>query len=41
MTTNSFFGALRQLGATIALSLCKLNEMQFSAPWNPHPPRCG
>ena len=33
--------ALRQLGATIAFSLCKLNEIQFSAPWNPARPRCG
>lgn len=33
--------ALRRLGRTIALSLCKLNEIQFSAPWNPARPRCG
>ena len=33
--------ALRHLGATIAFSLCKLNEIQFSAPWNPTSPRCG
>jgi hypothetical protein len=33
--------ALRQLGATIAFSLCKLNDIQFSAPWNPARPRCG
>jgi hypothetical protein len=32
---------LRELGATIAFSLCKLNEIQFSAPWNPARPRCG
>ena len=32
--------ALRHLGATIAFSLCKLNEIQFSAPWNPAAPRC-
>ena len=33
--------ALRRLGRTIAFSLCKLNEIQFSAPWNPARPRCG
>ena len=33
--------ALRQLGATIAFSMCKLNEIQFSAPWDPVRPRCG
>ena len=33
--------ALRRLGDTIAFSLCKLNELQFSAPWNPTQPRCG
>jgi hypothetical protein len=38
MSTSGFFGALRQLGETIAFSLCKLNEMQFSAPWNPRGP---
>ena len=33
--------ALRHLGATIAFSLCKLNEIQFSAPWNPARSPCG
>jgi hypothetical protein len=33
--------ALRALAGTIALGLCKLNEIQFSAPWNPTQPRCG
>ena len=32
---------LRQLGAAISFSLCKLNEIQFSAPWNPPHSRCG
>lgn len=41
MQTRNFLGALRQLGETIRFSLCKLNEIQFSAPWNPHRPRCG
>jgi len=38
---RNFLGALRQLGGTIALSLCKLNEIQFSAPWNPKRSSCG
>jgi hypothetical protein len=38
---NTIFHALRRLGRTIAFSLCKLNEIQFSAPWNPARPRCG
>jgi len=38
---RNIISALRHLGATISLSLCKLNEIQFSAPWNPARPRCG
>jgi hypothetical protein len=38
---QTILGALRRLGETIALSLCKLNEIQFSAPWNPARTRCG
>jgi len=38
---HTIITALRRLGATIAFSLCKLNEIQFSAPWNPASPRCG
>jgi len=32
---------LRRLGATLLFSMCKLNEIQFSAPWNQARPRCG
>jgi hypothetical protein len=32
---------LRLLGATLLVSMCKLNEIQFSAPWNPARSRCG
>jgi hypothetical protein len=32
---------LRRLGATLLFSMCKLNEIQFSAPWNPTRTRCG
>jgi hypothetical protein len=37
---NRIITALRRLAGTIALGLCKLNELQFSAPWNPARPRC-
>ena len=37
---RTLIGALRRLGDAIAFSLCKLNEIQFSAPWDPAPPRC-
>lgn len=32
--------SLRDLAETVRLGLCKLNEFQFSAPWNPRRPRC-
>jgi hypothetical protein len=32
---------LRRFGATLLFSMCKLNEIQFSAPWLPSRPRCG
>ena len=38
---RGFVAALRRLGETIRFSLCKLNEIQFSAPWNPHRSSCG
>lgn len=35
-------GALGRLFETIRVSLCKLNQIQFEAPWNPrHRGRCG
>ena len=34
-------GALGRLLETIRVSLCKLNEIQFSAPWNPSRTGCG
>lgn len=32
---RGFVAALRRLAATISFSLCKLNEIEFSAPWKP------
>ena len=40
MTIRTIAAALARAAATIDLALCKLNEMQFSAPWNPRPGRC-
>jgi len=40
MTIRTIAAALRRVAAGIELSLCKLNEIQFSAPWNPKPGRC-
>ena len=31
---------LRRLVETIRIGLCKLNEIQFSAPWNPRAGGC-
>ena len=33
--------ALRRFADSFGLAMCKLNEIQFSAPWNPHRSRCG
>jgi hypothetical protein len=33
--------SLRALGEAIRLGLCKANEIQFSAPWNPKRTFCG
>jgi len=40
MTFGTIAAALHQAAATIQLSMCKLNEIQFSAPWNPKTSRC-
>jgi hypothetical protein len=32
---------LRRLAETVRVALCKQNEIEFSAPWTPHRPRCG
>ena len=33
--------SLHAFGETLLFSLCKLNEIQFSAPWAPTRGRCG
>jgi hypothetical protein len=31
---------LRRRAADFRLAMCKMNEIQFSAPWNPRRSRC-
>ncbi len=38
---KSIFNALRRIGADFRFTMCKLNEIQFSAPWNATRSRCG
>ena len=38
---RSFFASLRHVAADLRLAMCKLNEMQFSAPWRAPRSRCG
>ena len=37
---RNLIAALRRLGDAIVFPLCKLNEIQFSAPWAPQRTRC-
>jgi len=32
---------LRRVAADYRLAMCKMNEIQFSAPWNPRKSQCG
>ena len=38
---KNLFASVRRLAADLGLALCKLNEIQFSAPWAPRRSRCG
>jgi len=38
---QTLFATLRRLAADYWLAMCKLNQIQFSAPWNPRKSRCG
>lgn len=40
MTIRTVAAALARAAADFQLAMCKLNEMQFSAPWNPKARRC-
>ena len=35
------FATLRRFAETIRIGLCKQNEIDFNAPWNPHRSPCG
>lgn len=37
---KSIFNTLRQLAADFRFTMCKLNEIQFSAPWTTQRSRC-
>ena len=41
MTFRTITAALARAVADLQLAMCKLNEIQFSAPWNPKASRCG
>jgi hypothetical protein len=38
---RNLFQFLRQRAADFRLGMCRLNEIQFSAPWAPRRSRCG
>jgi hypothetical protein len=38
---RSFFRTIRRLAADFRLAMCKMNEIQFSAPWHKRHSRCG
>jgi hypothetical protein len=40
ITSTGRESAFRTLLRTIALALCRLNQIQFDAPWNPRRRRC-
>jgi len=40
MTIRHLIAAFRDVKQTILVGLCKLNEIQFDAPWAPRRSRC-
>jgi|GEM_PF-4832662 len=40
-TGRRFFAAFARLAETVRVGLCKQNEFEFSAPWNPRRSPCG
>lgn len=40
MTIRNIIRAVRNVTETIRIGLCKLNEIQFDAPWAPRRSRC-
>jgi len=41
MTIRNLIHALRNAKEATLFALCKLNEIQFAAPWAPRRSRCG
>ena len=37
---RKLFNSIRRLAADFRLGMCRLNEIQFSAPWAPRRSRC-
>lgn len=37
---RSFVRVLRRIAADVRLAMCRLNEIQFDAPWAPRRPPC-
>lgn len=37
---RSFFHTLRRMIADLSLAMCRMNEIQFDAPWAPRRSRC-
>jgi hypothetical protein len=37
---RKFFHSLRRLAADYRYAMCRLNEIEFSAPWAQHKSRC-
>ena len=40
MAIRRIIGAIRRAEGAILFALCKLNEIQFAAPWAPRRSRC-
>lgn len=38
---RKLLASLRRAAASWSLAMCMLNQIQFSAPWNPRRSRCG
>lgn len=38
---RKILASLRSLARALDLAMCKMNEIQFSAPWKPRRPPCG
>lgn len=37
---RNLFAAVARFAEEVSFSLCKLNQIEFEAPWNPRRPTC-